>query len=263
MFEHGADRLVHRERHGVVDAPHRVGGVHEPGDVVHRRLHGRMHGVEGEVEEERPRPVPFDERHRFASERVRQVRLLRDMFPAAENLPAPHRALLDLLDVWTPPRPIRKQDQGHARPEVVRAPQEPEELVEPPLQGMELGSGAQVPLADRPGRVARGLQAVRQRRFLKGERFVGRPLVTPHAEPLLIPPGQQARPSRAAPRSGHVPVREPHPAGREGVQVRRRDVLDAVETHIRVAEIVGHDQQDVGPAVFGHRGGCRTAHRDG
>ena len=223
-----------------------------------------MRGVEGEVEEERVRRVTLDERDRLAPERVRQVRLLRHRFRAAQDLPVEGRAPFgDPSEIKANAPVIRPDDDGNARPEAVPAPHEAEELVEAPLHRVVLGRNAEVPLAHRAGHVARRLQAVREGGLLEGEGIVGCVFVTMHAKTLLVPPGQQPRARRTAPGPGHVPVREPHPAGREGVEVRRRDVLDALEPEVPVAEVVRDDQQDVGLAVRRRRGSRRAAQRDG
>ena len=152
---------------------------------------------------------------------------------------------------------------GNARQEAVPAAQEPEELVEAALHRVGLRSDAQVPLAHHPGHITGGLQVVRERGLLEREVVLRLRLVACRAKTLLVPPGQQSRPGRAAPGTGHVAVREPHAAGGQGVETRRRDVLDALESEIRVAEIVGHDQQDVGLAVCRRCGKRRAAKRDG
>ena len=62
------------------------------------------------------------------------------------------------------------------------------------------------------------------------------------------PPGEQAVPCRRADRRGAVGVGEPHPLLGQPVDMRRRDLrLRVVAADVPVAEIVGEDQQDVGP----------------
>ena len=208
--------------------------------------------------------MAFDERDRFAPERIRQVILLGHRLRTAKDLSV-HRGapLLYQSKVLAVALVIRKDDDRDARQEVVPTPQEPEELVEAPLHGVELRGNTQVPLAHHPGHIAGGLQVVRERGLLEPEPILEIRFVALRAETLLVPSGQQTRTRRAAPRSGHVPAREPHPAGSQGVETRRRDVRAALESEIRVAEIIGHDQQDVGFAVFRRRRDRRAAHRDG
>ena len=55
---------------------------------------------------------------------------------------------------------------------------------------------------------------------------------------------QDGRPRRPAPR-GIIELREPQSAGRQPVQVRRPD-LAAIATQIRVAQVIGHDDDNIG-----------------
>ena len=53
--ERSADGVVHRRHHGGIGAALLVGDVREPRQVLLGRLHRRVDGVEGQIEEERPR----------------------------------------------------------------------------------------------------------------------------------------------------------------------------------------------------------------
>ena len=117
-----------------------------------------------------------------------------------------------------------------------------------------------MPFAHRRRAVARGLQHLRdghavriQRAAVAGEflapitragilrRAVGSH--EPDARLVRIQPREQRRARRAAARAV-VKLREPHPARRERVEIRRAN-LTAVAAEIRPPEIVGEDDEDV------------------
>ena len=62
---------------------------------------------------------------------------------------------------------------------------------------------------------------------------------------MRVKAGQQSRTRRAA-AGGVVELREAHAALRQRVDVRRVD-LAAIATHVGVAHIIAHDEDDVGP----------------
>jgi hypothetical protein len=65
-------------------------------------------------------------------------------------------------------------------------------------------------------------------------------------EPLLISARQQTCPGWRTIRSRYVTIREPHPTGRELVEMRRGDVLAAVKADVGVAHVIADDEDDVG-----------------
>ena len=64
-------------------------------------------------------------------------------------------------------------------------------------------------------------------------------------DPLLIPTRHQRRSSRRAFLTVGVEVREAHALFRQAVNLRRSDVGCAVSTDVAVAEVVGHDEDNV------------------
>lgn len=228
--QHEADVVVHRGHHGRIRAALGVADGGESCEAVLRRIHRSVDGVEGQVQEPRPLAVTLDERRRLATEGIREVRVLFDGLGAAENA---------------------------SRVEVaVRSAEEPEELVEAAALGLEVGAGAEVPLAHERGRVTGGLQAVGDRRFRRRQALAGAAGIELVAEPRLVPARQQPGPRGRAVRTGDVAVGEAHARSREGVEVRCQDVTAAVETDIGVAHVVADDEQDVGPG--GDRGDKRA-----
>ena len=103
----------------------------------------------------------------------------------------------------------------------------------------------QVPLADRGGRVAEGLQPVGDRRFFSGQPGRVGAAVELVAEARLIAAGHQAGPRRAAVGRRDVALREAHAVLGDRVDVRRRDVLAPLATQFAPAEIVGVQNDEV------------------
>ena len=128
-------------------------------------LQRRVDGVERQIEEPRLGLVPLDERHRLASEGVREVLLLVGRLLAAE-------------------------DAGRAEV-IVRAAQEAEELVKPAPLRVEFGRRAEMPFADQPGRIPGRLQAIGQRRLGQGQTLAPAAGIELVPEPRLVPAGQQ------------------------------------------------------------------------
>ena len=133
----------------------------------------------------------------------------------------------------------------------VRAAEEAEKLVEAAAERMPLLLETEVPLADDPGGVARGLEPLRENRL--GEReadvLVGhedRARIELVAEALLIAAGHQRGPRGTAIGAAHVAVGEAHAVLRERVEMGRGNVLTAVGAGVGVSVIVGHDDQDIG-----------------
>ena len=67
------------------------------------------------------------------------------------------------------------------------------------------------------------------------------------AEALLVAAGHERGARGAAERMGDVAAGAKHAAAGEPVEVRRRDVLAAIEAHVGVAMIIGNDQEEIGP----------------
>jgi hypothetical protein len=112
--EHASHGVVQGGGHGGVDTTLLVLDGGEAVEVSGDRLQRRVHGIEGQVDEERLRAVLLDERHRFPPEGVGQVLLLDDRLHAPQDRVA-----------LAPGR----------RDVVVRPAQEAEELVEAAFSG--------------------------------------------------------------------------------------------------------------------------------
>ena len=131
-----------------------------------------------------------------------------------------------------------------------------EEMVVAALDRAEVRQEAEMPLADQRGAIARLPEQRRQRGMARrqadipGRRRIDR-LLEPDRQPVLIAAGDQRRARRRADGRIGVGLGEPHPFQREAVDVRRRVVELAVATHIRVAEIVRQDEDDVRLAGLG------------
>ena len=69
------------------------------------------------------------------------------------------------------------------------------------------------------------------------------------AEALLVTTGQVAGARGAADRIGDIAIAAADAGGRETIEVRSRDVAGALEADVVVAEIVGDDEEDVGPRI--------------
>ena len=112
-----------------------------------------------------------------------------------------------------------------------------------------------VPLADHPGAVTGLLQelgdgdvVVKQMTRVSGAAFrrrFGRDEIT-DAGFVRMQAGEERRARRAAAR-GRIDLLETRPGPGEAVEVRRRD-LAAIATEIRIAEVVGEDDEHVGTA---------------
>lgn len=152
-------------------------------------------------------------------------------------------------DLRPPQDPIGAASSGKV---VIGAAEKAEELIEASLRRLQFRPVAKVPLADHAGRIAQALQPFGQRRLLprQPELRVGvllRPGVRLKAEPLLVAARHEPGPGRRADRAGDVAAGEPRPVLRDGVDVGRGDVPTALHAQLRVAQIIGQDQHDVGP----------------
>jgi hypothetical protein len=116
-----------------------------------------------------------------------------------------------------------------------------------------LGQRAEVPLAGHGGVVAAGLEQAGQGDGVPGQGAIG--LGGDDAETAPDAAGHEARAGRAADGGDIVGTQLEAFAG-EPVEVRRGSVA-AVERHVRPAEVVGHDEDD----VRGGRGGGTTGSR--
>src|SRR5438552_18049292 len=80
-------------------------------------------------------------------------------------------------------------------------------------------------------------------------------------EPLLITPGQQTRPRRAAIWPADIATGETNSVLRQRIDVRGGNLWIALHAQLAVAEIVGDDDENVGARdAFARRarGGCKS-----
>jgi hypothetical protein len=128
-------------------------------------------------------------------------------------------------------------------------------LLEAALHRVKLRMRAEMPLANGARGVASLVQELRHRGLAQrqtGHGALGQPRgIVLMSKPMLIPAGEDARASGTAERMRHIAARAADALGSELVEMRRGDVLAPLETHIRVAEIVGDDEEDVGPVGGG------------
>ena len=120
---------------------------------------------------------------------------------------------------------------------------------------------AQMPLADHVGGVAGCAQGFRKGGVvLQQMTGVGRPQSggglgrdkVPHPRLMGVTAGEQRSPGRTA-TGGGVTFLKPGAAGRDAVEVRRRN-LTAVAPQVGIAQVVGQNQQHVGPDRLGGAG---------
>src|SRR5258706_11424852 len=153
--------------------------------------------------------------------------------------------------------------------EIVRRPREdPEELVVAALERTELREKAHMPLADEACPVANLLDERRQRRMARGQPGVlwalwNDRLLEAGRETILIAPRDQGRSRRRAHGRIRIALSETEPLDREAVDVRRHVVTLAVAAQVRVAEVVGHDEDDVRPAGLRPTGAAQNQAREG
>ena len=216
------------------------------GDGLHvlaRRLQGRVGGVVREDEEERrvAARVTVDEVDRLPREDVGQVLLdLDHVVPAVDLAPGAGAR-----------RPVRVEHRLGVVAREVRRPtrEQAEVLVEAPRQRLLGRPPAEVPLADVARRVAGPAHEVAEgplvRRQPDLDVAAGR--VELVAVALRVAPGHQPRPRRAAHRGGDVGGGEPDALGRELVEPGRPHDGTAVAAEVAPAEVVGDDQDHVGP----------------
>jgi hypothetical protein len=166
-------------------------------------------GVEGDLQEERTVLVALDERDRLATDGISQIGRFLDRLGSPEDVGAP----------------LGEVGVGSA--------EEPEELVEASLLRVELRGPAEVPLADEPRRVPGRFEAVGQGRLRQREAELVAPRlgrVELVAEPLLVATRQEPGAGRAAIGAGDVAVGTPDAPRRQGVEVRRGDVLATLKS---------------------------------
>ena len=147
-----------------------------------------------------------------------------------------------------------------------RAAAEPPEMLISAFERSEARQGPEMPLADEPGFIA----GVAQERRKSGVRrrdpdIAARDrLLETDREAILVAAGDQRRARRRTNRAVGIGLSEPQSFGGQAIDVRRSKVRPAVAGQVGIAEVVGHDEQDVGPGprlrgerARQRRGGCR------
>ena len=189
-----------------------------------------MRGVVGQVQEERLVPVLGDEPLGVVADQVGEVAVF-----GLERLPVPPVGTTHAVDVGLV---------------VDVAADEASELFETVQRRLEPRQVTEVPLAEHGGRVAELPEALGDRVGLGidtlvveravgvGEQDGGNP------GPVLVAPGDQPGASRRADRAAGVEVGQHHAGGGQPVEVRRLDPA-GVRADVAVAEVVGHDEDDV------------------
>ena len=114
------------------------------------------------------------------------------------------------------------------------------------VQREELRGVAQMPLAEDGGGVAALLDQFRQGHFAAADADLGAgPQRAMNADAVRIAARQQPGARGGANRLGHVEVAEDAALGRQAVEVRRVETFGAEHADIRVALVVGEDDDDV------------------
>ena len=241
--DHRPDPAVDRRHHGRVDAGAEVFDVGDGVHVLAGRLQGRVGRVVREDEEERgvAARVTVDEVDGLVREHVGQVVVdLDHLAPAVDLAPGAGAR-----------RPVGVEHRlGGASREVRRpAGEQAEVLVEAPRQRLLRRPPAEVPLADVAGRVAGPAHEVAEGPFVRRQPDldVAARRVELVAVALGVAAGHQPRPRRAAHRGRDVGGGEPHAVAGEPVEPRRPHDGAAVAAEIAPAEVVGDDENHVGP----------------
>ena len=68
-------------------------------------------------------------------------------------------------------------------------------------------------------------------------------------EPLLIATSQQTGTAGRTDGVGNITIAALHTVVRNGIQIRRGNIFATIETHIGVALIIGHDDDEIGRAI--------------
>jgi hypothetical protein len=247
--QNAAHAFVHAFDHGRIDGIALALGLRNLfvlGDHLRLGLQGRMHGIVGKVQKERPVLVLADDLHRLVGQAIRQI-LAR--LTVRQHVP------------------LGAQSRGGNRPvalvgiEVVarctvRVPTDID--IEPVMLGQRERRSAQMPFAD-TGRVVTGLaQRLGDRDLLQRQSAqepglaqtglrVPPPVRRPvgHQQTRGVFPGQDRGSRRRTNRAGGIRVGEPHALGGQPIDVRRPVVRAALAAQVHPAQIVDQKQHDV------------------
>jgi hypothetical protein len=194
---------------------------------ISRWLQRSVCGVEGQIQEEGIRCVLSDVCGRAIRQRICQTVDRRDR----------RRAVQD---------PVRAGADVEIR---VPSGQEPEELVEPPPHRVEPLLHSQMPFPERGGAIACCFQPIGDCRFAEGKSdlSLARFEIELVPKPLLIAARQEASTRRAAVRTADIGIRESDTLAGQPIDVRSGNITGSVHADVRVAHVIGHDQEDVRP----------------
>ena len=218
--------LAHRES-GIAVFVARV----ELRDLVLRCLQRRMHGIEGQISEKRPRLVLRDESRRLLAESIREVTgLLHHLRAAIDRI----IRVIELEVIMCP------------------ATEKPEHLIKPAQSRTPRQIGPQMPFAKLPRRIARRLQILRKE-LLTHRHSAARLATRVEPQPLLIAPQHQPRSRRRAHMPGDISLPTNHALLRQRIEIRRHDLLRMLrmKRHIRIPEVIRDDEDDVGLLLGG------------
>jgi hypothetical protein len=256
---HASHAFVQAFDHG------RVGGVGmaQPGpqlvavflDQLGLGFHGRVRGVMGQVEEERPLSGHVDHLERLVGQAVGQI---------LAGLPARQAGHIPVFAPETVRALVGMEERGGSAPESAS---------DVDIETLRLGIKArrtQVPLADQRGEVARVVEVFGERDLGKGQvadgggrrhfpaarRVFGRFVPDGHTEARGMLAGHDGGAGRRAHRRGRVRLGEPHAVAGQAVEVRRLVQVGPVTAQVRPAQIVRQDQNNVGPPCLGRQAGA-------
>ena len=219
--------------HGQQDFPGRVGAVLVLSfDILDLRLERSVHGIVGQIDQERLLAVPLDEIHRFVRQTVGQVAFF----------PRPLQTV----------RPSEERGEiGYGVVEIIVIPAaviEAIELVKAPLRRISVRGNIHrlMPFAKRTRDIAGLFQIVRQQAHTPGGGFG--PM---DASPLLIPAGEHRRARGKAHCGGDITLLENHAVAGDLVDIRSDDARTVlrVEPNIRIALVIRENNHDVRLAV--------------
>ena len=194
-----------------------------------------MRGVGREIEQERLRPILFDEPHALTEPDVGAVAL--ELF----ELPVPFVGVIEVV--------VAPVIRGLPNPAATM----PDDILKAPVLRTMRSVVAEVPLADHPGHIAGAGKQVCDRLFVPVHHRAPRTgSVTRPCTGVIA--GHQRR-ARGRAERADMEIREAHGLGVEAIQIRRLEDRIPVTGQIAVALIVSHHEDDVGLA----RGGCELA----
>src|SRR4029450_12001795 len=124
------------------------------------------------------------------------------------------------------------------------------EFVKSTPHRMKSSRGSQMPFTKQGRSIAGGLQAISDRCFVHRKACLAMDFQSTDvefmSESLRIATGHQSGPGGTAIGTGDVRISEPYASRRQGIDIRCGDVFAAVDTDVRISQVVGDDQDDVG-----------------